>query len=238
MTHHRRGARILLATILTLSAGAVALSVWAVSLLERMVYFPYPPNECAVVGAYLLYGRRAIGAVSEGIPLDTVNGCADAAAPYAVPTEIVVWTSAGFDFLAALVIVVLLVVRHRLVKADRAEQVARTGVVFPRQRISRIGWVALGLSVAAIALLVLSAWGFNLSLEFAGQSNEPFGALLFPYLVLLAFCDFAAAIVMCILAGTKGRGNRRIGILGGLIMISPIVYILGDLLVGPIVNQY
>jgi hypothetical protein len=234
MTHRGRGTRILLATILALSAAAIALSVWAVSLLERMVYYPYPPNECAVVGAYLLYGRRAIGAASEGIPLDTVNGCARAAAPYEMPTAIIVWTSAGFDVLAVLAILVLVVVRHRMVKADRAEQVARTGVAFPRQRVTRIAWIGLGLSVLAVALLILTGWLFNAELSFsAGNPGPDLGGLWLVSFLVMALA-FIAGIVVNVLAGRRGWANRLVGIVSGLIMLAPAALLVVSFLLSPL----
>lgn len=238
MTDRSRLARKLLEAVFAIVAGFISLTILAVCLLERMIYYPGPNDQCARVGSYLLHGRRAIGPAAEGIPAHIVNGCAAAAAPYEVLTAIVFWAVAAFDALALIAILVMLVLRYRLVSAVRAEEAARTGIVRPRRRISALAWVGLGLSVAAIAGLVLTADAFNSSLEFAGRAHEPLVGKLFPLIILATTADFIVSIAVCTIAGTKGFPSRLIGILGGLIMISPIVWICVSELVTQIVDGY
>ena len=93
------------------------------------------------------------------------------------------------------------------------------------QRVTGIGWVALAASGAAPALFVALGWTFSKAMEYAGQSELPFGAVIWPYVLLLWFLDVLTAAVICTIAGTRGRGNRIIGVVGGLLLLSPFALI-------------
>ena len=94
------------------------------------------------------------------------------------------------------------------------------------RRVTRIGWIALVLSLAAPALFAAMTWGFLDGLEYASQPEGHLGALIWPYLILAWLLDVLAAAVVCTIAGTRGRGNRTIGVVGGLLLLSPIAYVV------------
>ena len=97
----------------------------------------------------------------------------------------------------------------------------------PRRGVTRIGWIALALSVAGPALLYLTSWGFGLSIEYSALGSDrptdpPLGAQLWEYFLLVWALDVVAAVVVCSVAGTRGLGNRIVGVAGGLILAAPI----------------
>jgi len=92
----------------------------------------------------------------------------------------------------------------------------------PPGRVTRIGWIALALGIAGPALFFLMGWGFSLALEYASQPDSPLIAELWGYLFLVWVSDVLAAVVVCTVAGTRGRGNRMAGVAGGLVLASPI----------------
>lgn len=93
----------------------------------------------------------------------------------------------------------------------------------PRPRVTRIGWLALSLGLMATALMFATGWAFGLAIAYATDPNGPLGAELFPYLALAALIAILAAVVVCTIAGTRGRGNRLAGVAGGLALLSPVV---------------
>jgi hypothetical protein len=101
--------------------------------------------------------------------------------------------------------------------------------------VTRIGWTALALSILAVALVVVTGWMFNLGLtDTPGLGPVP--VALLPWSAIATFLTIIAAVTVASIAGTRGLGNRLVGILGGLIMAAPALYIGGLFLVGFLVT--
>ncbi len=95
-------------------------------------------------------------------------------------------------------------------------------------RATRIGYFALGLSLAAALGLygqIAAANSVDLFVWVDSLSDD--GYLLF-YGIFNSYTltSSIAAIVVDIVAGTRGRGNRIAGVAGGLVVLSPLAYLL------------
>jgi hypothetical protein len=101
-----------------------------------------------------------------------------------------------------------------------------------RLTITRIGWIGLGLSILALALLILTGWVFSLAVAYAPHTG-PAASKFFPWLLILTLIAFAGAVAVDIVAGVHGLGNRLLGILGGLIMLTPAVWVILPNLLNP-----
>jgi hypothetical protein len=103
--------------------------------------------------------------------------------------------------------------------------------VKPKTRPTAIGWIGLALSVLAVGLLPVTAWLFDLSVsKAAGHHVSGIGSLWTSSFVA-TLAAFAAATIIDTLAGRRGRGNRVVGFVGGLIMLSPVVVLIVSLIV-------
>lgn len=95
-------------------------------------------------------------------------------------------------------------------------------------RITRIGYFAIGLSiVAALGLWARIVAANSVDLFVWVESLPEDGYVLFYGTfdrVILFFS--VAAVVVDIIAGTRGRGNRIAGVVGGLLVLSPFLYML------------
>jgi hypothetical protein len=98
--------------------------------------------------------------------------------------------------------------------------------------VTRIGWIALGLSVFALGLLFLTGWVFSLSVAYAPHTG-PIASQFFPWLLILTLVAFGVAVAFDIVAGLHGLGDRLVGILGGVIMLAPAVWVIVPNLVNP-----
>jgi hypothetical protein len=212
-----RRSRTLVGAILAIIAIAVALGVWTIALLEVEVV---PPN----IGT--------CGAVLTEILLPTANHeaqespttCAEAFAPAVREAETVFWVSIAFDAFAIAAIIALIIKRRRIVHAAIAAAGQEVTPLRVRLRVARIGWVALATSLSGIALLYMALQTTGDSIEYAGNPHQPLGAVLAPVFVFLSGLAIVAAIALNCLAGTRGLGNRIIGVVGGLILLSPFFY--------------
>jgi hypothetical protein len=95
-------------------------------------------------------------------------------------------------------------------------------------RVTRIGYFALGLSIAAALGLYGQIVAVNSVDLFVWVDSLPEGGYslfygVFHYYIL---SSSIAAITVDIVAGTRGRGNRIAGVVGGLLVLSPLVFML------------
>jgi hypothetical protein len=98
----------------------------------------------------------------------------------------------------------------------------------PKKRISWIGFVALGVSIAATLGLYLFIFASSGPSWTQWADTLPEGPRDFYDIFTLNFLLFSGpiAIVIDIVAGFFGRGNRRAGLIGGLLLISPLMFVL------------
>jgi hypothetical protein len=218
--------RTFLFGILAIIAVAIALGVTTIAFLEVEVV---PPDigTCGVVLTQIVvpHSNEKIWASS------TI--CSKALAPAVQQAEIAFWITVGFTALSIPTIIALTVKRRQAVIAALA---AAGKAVTPwrvRLHIAPIGWVGLGLSILAMVLLFISLQWVGDSIEYAG-SHEPLDAKLATLPVLATAVLIPAAIAVNSFAGTRGLGNRLVGILGGLILLSPFFYEAVDALLLPL----
>lgn len=98
--------------------------------------------------------------------------------------------------------------------------------------VTRIGWLGLGVSILALGLLILTGWVFSLAVAYAPHSG-PVASQFFPWLLILTLVAFGGAVAADIVAGLHGLGNRLLGILGGVIMLAPAVWVILPNLLNP-----
>jgi hypothetical protein len=222
-----RRARTFAVAILAIIAAAVALGIWTVALLEVEIV---PPDigTCGVVLTEIVHPHANEDAeVSPTI-------CAEALAPAVGEAQTVFWVTVGFDAIGLPVIGVLAVKRRRIVRTAIAAAGKEVTPLRVRLRIAPIGWTALGLSLAGVALLYVALQTAGDSIEYAGRPHEPLGAVFSPVFAVLAWVAIPTAIALNSVAGTRGLGNRLIGILGGLILLSPFFYMAVEALLIPL----
>jgi hypothetical protein len=222
-----RRARALTIAILAIIAVAVALGVWTVALLEVEIV---PPDigTCGVVLTEIVL-PRANAAAQASPPI-----CTGALAPAVREAEAVFWVTIGFDAAGLVAITVLAVKRRRIVHAAIAVAGREVTPLRVRLHVAPIGWIALGMSLAGIALLYVALQTTGDSIEYAGSPHQPLGAVLSPIFVLLTCVAIPVAIALNSIAGTRGLGNRLTGILGGLILLSPFFYMGVEALLIPL----
>jgi hypothetical protein len=114
-----------------------------------------------------------------------------------------------------------------IAKADRAPS-AVPDQRGPGSRMTLIGFIALGISLAATlglyAFVVASssvAWGVWVD-ELSEDAKTIYYNVTYNFLLLSG----PIAIIVNIVAGFRGRGNRRAGVIGGLLLLSPLLFVL------------
>jgi hypothetical protein len=101
-----------------------------------------------------------------------------------------------------------------------------------RASTTAIGWVAFAVSAATFVGMVFTILGVS----GPGAYSATFGALpsvlqLASGLLLVALpLGVVAGIVLCIVAGARGRPNRRLGLIGGVLLIAPGIFFLIEIL--------
>ena len=98
--------------------------------------------------------------------------------------------------------------------------------------VTRIGWVGLGLSILALLLQFATGWAFTLGLQNAPGVGQ-IASSLFPWILITTLVAIIAASVVDLVAGTGGRGNRIVGIIGGVLMLGPALFIGIAILLSP-----
>jgi hypothetical protein len=92
------------------------------------------------------------------------------------------------------------------------------------RRVTRLGWIGLGLSVLFVALAVATGWLFAQDSSCGDGHEMSSVAFLWPWSFLAALLDFFAGVVISIVAGGRGLGNHVVGVIGGLILLtSPVI---------------
>lgn len=81
---------------------------------------------------------------------------------------------------------------------------------------TRSGWIALAISILTTAALI----GFFLVVD----TGLPTPIIEIFYIGV--FFGLPLSIALDIFAGTRGFGNRVLGLIGGTILISPLLYVL------------
>ena len=99
-----------------------------------------------------------------------------------------------------------------------------------RRGVPAIGWIGLGLSILAVALLFVTGWLFNEEISVSAGNAGPDLGDLWLLSLLLGALVFVAAVTLDTMAGRRGPGGRIVGITGGVIMLSPLVVVLISLL--------
>jgi hypothetical protein len=95
------------------------------------------------------------------------------------------------------------------------------------RRVTLIGWIGLGLSVLAVALLIATIWLYDQDSACGEGHHMSNLAFLAPWSLLATLGDFIAAIVVDTIAVGRGAGNRIVGIIGrGIMAASPVVVIV------------
>lgn len=115
---------------------------------------------------------------------------------------------------------------------ERMNEKSKDVEIEVRAKTSRVTWVgyfALGLSIlAALGIYgMVAATGFAVDLFVWGESLPEGVAsnVWFAAWCLLLFCVFGG-ITADIVAGTQGRGNQIAGLVGGSLVLSPLVVTL------------
>lgn len=103
--------------------------------------------------------------------------------------------------------------------------------------VTRIGWIALGLSILGLALVLATGGLFNLGLANASNVGSTADSLL-PWSLLATVPVMVSAITVDIIARNRGFGNRRVGTIGGVILLSPVLVALGVALFAPLLFRF
>jgi hypothetical protein len=90
----------------------------------------------------------------------------------------------------------------------------------PHPSIRPLSWVALGLSLVLDALWVL--YGYEQASDFI---NDVFGEYSTAPIGILIILQLAGAAIATF-AGSKGGGNRVVGVIAGVILLAPF-YLVG-----------
>lgn len=104
------------------------------------------------------------------------------------------------------------------------------------RRVTRIGRVALGVSILAIALLVTTGWLFYTgTLDAPGIG--PIAGHLFEWSLLATVIATLGAIALDIVAIAHGSRNRVVGIVGLAILPAPAILFVAYLLVANLLSH-
>ena len=95
-----------------------------------------------------------------------------------------------------------------------------------------IGWVALGISAITCVGLFFTVIGISGSEAY----SSTFGALpaflqgAVGLLLVALPLGVVVGIILCIIAGARGGANRRLGLIGGILLIAPGIFFLVEIL--------